>query len=366
MRKSLYQQLWEAKPGFRNFINGRLLKTKNRVAIYEKLQTYTEDDMILNLALDTIYKSAAQSKRGYAFLVNRINDHVKNGATLSEAMEPYVPSEDVAIMKAGDVSGKLAGALEKLVTSLTKMREMVKNASIKAVVFFVYLALSIGLSTYISISVGGTVEQVMSFAPNVQLSGASEGYLNYGKFMKDYYPFVIGIIVAIIISVMIRLPKGKGKLREFLQKYIMPFTTYRQFVVSRFYLSWSTLEASGMKMNDSVSLLRRYASNYLDYYLSIILNRLRNAEPPKEAFFVELFDLETRNEFSAYSESSKNLSVAVEKMAKNQLVKAESSINRAATIGFVLITAILSAIIIWTGLTMFEVLNVIKAGARTI
>ncbi|QQS43571.1 type II secretion system F family protein [Candidatus Roizmanbacteria bacterium] len=153
-------------------------------------------------------------------MLSEIDKSLRDGKTFSQALSKYPRQFShfyVALVKSGEASGKLDSILEKLAEHLEKQRafsQKIRNAMIYPVV--VISAMFVMMFVMFAFVMPQLLSLYDSF--EVELPQSTQIIMAISTFMKNYWPFVLIAIIALIVT-LLRL-KNTKKGQEIFDRYI--------------------------------------------------------------------------------------------------------------------------------------------------
>ncbi len=169
--------------------------------------------------------------------ISGITDDVEAGTSLSLAISKHPETFSpfyVAMVKAGESSGKLSGSLEYLAEHLEKeyyLINRIKGAMVyPALVFFFALLVLVLMFFFIIPQLTEVLEQTGGEMPTI-----TKMVIIFTKFLKEWALFFILIFILLVISIFIFYKSKAGK--EFFDKFFFKNSFYRQLFKNGLYFS---------------------------------------------------------------------------------------------------------------------------------
>ncbi len=238
------------------------MSRKHRFRIYRKLEGMLRMNEALSRSLDRLYQNASEMgrypKRPAAVALREWFLRDRSGSGLAEAMEGWVPTSELYMIRAGEESGTMAKAFASIQTMGERAREM-KSAVTYAVgyPFFMILLVSFVLWMF-----GVNLIQNMkkTAPPSVMEAMGSVGAVS--DFIADYGLWVLGGLGALLLLIVFTLPHWRGPLRS---KFDMfpPWSWYRILQGSGFLLGLSALLGAQVPLKRSLEILEEQATPWL-------------------------------------------------------------------------------------------------------
>ena len=183
----------------------------------------------------------------------------RSDAPFSSALEGWVPSADVQIIEAGERSGDLRGALER-VSRLTARRHYLSSV-MRQYIFkpmlniVLLLGMLVGLSQYM-------MPMLTNVMPRARWTGIPWFMGQVTDVMNNILPVILVLLPLLLFSLIWILPNMTGPLRRKLDDY-PPFSWYRAVKGGEFMLTIAAMIGAGIPEMDSLLLLRRHAGPWL-------------------------------------------------------------------------------------------------------
>jgi type II secretory pathway component PulF len=246
---------WLTKFQFRN---GR----KHRFRVYRKLEGMLRGNEALSRALDRLYLNASEMgkhpRRPAAVALREWFLKDRAGVSLAEAMEGWVPTGELYMIRAGEESGTMAKALASIQAVGEKARQMRE-----AVTYAVgYPAAMILLVSGVLYMFGVNLIQNMrkSAPPSVMAQMATVATLS--DFITDYGIYVIIFLLLLALLITTTLPYWRGTIRA---KFDMfpPWSWYRVLQGSGFLLGLSALLGAQVPLKRSLEILEEQGNPWM-------------------------------------------------------------------------------------------------------
>jgi type II secretory pathway component PulF len=258
---------------FSTFID-RLVFSKVRLDIYHGLHGILNASDGARVPMwGTVFENWASFKRLHesrlANIFDRIAFDLREGKPLSEALRPFVPTEDYLLLEAGLVSNTLKQSFQNLIENFESSKEISK-ALIQGMVepassFFIFMALSIfsGLSVW---------DSLLSSFPIENWPAWCIPMINFQLFIGKNWVLLF-LIVPLIYLYRLALISWTGSIRNFFDKTPL-FSIYREKTGVVFLIVVSGLLASGGTFERCLELIKSKGSNYLNWHIDSILTRM--------------------------------------------------------------------------------------------
>lgn len=227
---------------------------KLRFRIYRKIQGMMEMNEPLPTALDRLWRNVSEdgTKTGKpdALAVQQWLERSRQGMTLAEMVDGWVPNREHMLMRAGEESGNVAKAITSIMAvdeAASKMRAAIMSAVTYPVFIFLLLA---GVLWMFGINL---IEPMRKNAPPAVVAQMA-GIASVSDFIRDNGILTLIVIGIMITCIVISLPLWKGRVRA---KFDMfpPFSWYRIWQGSAFLLSMSALLSAQVPLRKCFEIL---------------------------------------------------------------------------------------------------------------
>lgn len=250
---------------------------KGRLDFYETLRLVL-NRLTLNDALRLIYETESDDGRkprnGIAPAVAVWRYSLRNSSSdtpFSSALDGWVPSADVQIIEAGERSGDVQGALNRL-SALTKRRGELSAIVWKSIISPLS---NLGmLLLFIIMFEQSMVPMLIGVSPRNQWVGVAWAMGVAMDILGTVLPFILGAIPLFAVFLYWALPNMTGSVRRVLDGY-PPFSWYRAIKGGEFMLTIAAMIDSGITEKECIEFLKYRASPWLRERLSAIDFALR-------------------------------------------------------------------------------------------
>ncbi len=235
---------------------------KLRFRIYRKLQGMLAMNEALSRALERLWYNASdmgrQPDRPAAMALQEWLKRDRAGETLSEAMNDWVPSAEIYMIRAGEESGQVSNAMLAIMHVGDSAQRM-RSAIIQAVSYPLFMmALLAGVFWLFGVNL---IENMRKAAPKKVLEAMS-GISDVSDFIMQNGILLVVIIIGTILFVSGTMPYWKGKMRVKFDKY-PPWAWYRVWQGSSFLLGLSALLKAQVPLKRAVEILEEEATPWL-------------------------------------------------------------------------------------------------------
>jgi type IV pilus assembly protein PilC len=227
------------------------ISTKEKVIFSRQLSTLINAGLPLVQSLRSVLNQT-KNKSLQAILVQVISD-VESGKTFSSALEkhPKVFNQVfTSLVAAGEASGTLDGALERLASQQEKDAELISKVRGAMVYPVIVLFVMGGVVGFMLVSVLPQVQELYDGIPGTKLPLITRMLLALSNFIISYW-WVIAIIIlvlAVFTTRWIRTVGGK-RVVDGLKLHLWPFGgLFTKMYMARFTRTATTLVASGVPL----------------------------------------------------------------------------------------------------------------------
>ncbi|MFK4132047.1 type II secretion system F family protein [Pseudomonas luteola] len=300
---------------------------KVRLGMYEKIASYLGTGVDLDNAMEEMAEAYNHFKKGdiRAKILRELRACLASGMTLANALTMWAPPAEVMLIKAGEKSGDLEGAMEnaKLATNATK--EM-KSAIISQLSYPLVLVIMLLVMMYIfSIQ---AVPQLAEVMPPSQWPAISMGLYYISMAVKNYWLEALIVFAVVFIFVAKTLPSLSGSLRKKLDIF-PPYSIYKSYQGSIFLVSLSALMTTGVAVYEALNELKDLSPKYVKDHINKMQGKLMDGNNIGGALETGLLDRETAIDMRVYG-SKPNIEDKMGTIGKNAI---DYGIKRIESIG---------------------------------
>ena len=238
-----------------------LSKKKIKHDIYEKLAVQISYGINLKESVEELLKRANRSKKSiHIMILTDLKNKIASGKTLAESLKKWIPAIDYVIIVSSEKSGKIADALN-LIVSLDNMKSELLSEFLGglispgilflAVYGFLYYLGKYALSSILKIINGG------------RITGAAKIMIYISSYTNSVYIFLVpAVFIFLVIGIVFSFPRFTGKIRKRLDLYF-PFSVYRKFIGAVWLIGLSGLISSGINEINALKEMSKYSNDYL-------------------------------------------------------------------------------------------------------
>ena len=233
-----------------------------RYRVWRKLEGMLRMNEALSRALDRLYLNASEMgkhpNRPAAIALREWFLKDRGGVTFSEALEGWVPTGELYMIRAGEESGTLAKSLlyiQKIGEKAKQMREAVSYA-VGYPVFMVILV------SFVLWTFGVNLIQNMRKSAPKNVLDAMGGVATLSDFITAYGLYVLLLLVVLALTIAFTLPHWKGPLRAKFDMY-PPWSWYRILQGSGFLLGLSALLGAQVPLKRALEILEEQGNTWI-------------------------------------------------------------------------------------------------------
>lgn len=240
------------------------VKQKDVLSMTQQLATMINSGLPLTEALNIL---KVQSKPALSKMLADIQHDVQGGMTLADALKPHQPTFSnvyIALVRAGEASGKLDEILERLAESEEKAREFrakTKGALIYPVI--VVLAM-IGVITVMMVFVVPQLTDLYAEF-DAELPFITQVLIAVSNFMsKLWYVLVLGLVGAYLwVRASLKTKKGREAFDHF--KLTMPVfgPLRKEIIIAEVARTMSLLSSAGISILEALDIVSVSAGNVI-------------------------------------------------------------------------------------------------------
>jgi type II secretory pathway component PulF len=339
-----------------------LFGSKERFEFYEVLADYAKEELSVTQAVRIQARRARQRGDLIAPVFTAMETAIANGATLTDALRPWIPPVEAIYITIGEASRTLGPSLERLVRLIERQRAMYAAIRSKLAAPLVYLLVLMAVAVGLSANLIPMLKSIL--ARGVTPPGPVRAFFGLSDFIAVGWPYLLGLSLTLLVLVWITLPNLTGPVRRYLDR-IAPWSWYRRVQAAVFLTSMSVMMESGVSMERCLYALSRLASPYMRWHINQMELRLRQGLDGARAMDTELLMRSTMDSIEDYG-GLRSFSQAIGKFGARGTQDAELYFQRvAAGTGLVIqmaLYAYLAAAFGSMGLVGISVLNATRVG----
>lgn len=245
-------------------IKGSLgISLTDKVRITDNLAKMLIAGLALTKSLEILI--AQTSKKKLNDLLQSVLNDVEGGSQLSMALEKHsdvFPESYISLVRAGEVSGKLASVLEQLAETMEKQRQFRSKVSSAMVYPGAIMFIMGGVFTVLMVFVIPQMSDIYKLN-NVQLPLMTQVMIKISDFMVNFWYIMILGIVGILagLKYAYMTPAGKYTIDGILLKIPAFGNLIKNSVIVEFSRTLSLLSNAGVNIVDGLEIVQKTVGN---------------------------------------------------------------------------------------------------------
>jgi type IV pilus assembly protein PilC len=239
------------------------VSTKDKVIFTRQLSTLLNAGLPLTQALHTAQEQT--QNKSLKKIVQDIISHVEGGSTLADAFRRHKEFNDlfIALVAAGEISGTLDAALERIANQQEKDAEIA--AKIKGAMMYpiIVLLVMMGVVAFMMLTLLPQVEALYANTGQA-LPAMTQALLGIVHFVTKFW-YTLPIILGVVIFLTTKWARsGPGKIVIDSMKMRAPLTgpLFMKMYMARFSRTGATLIASGVPLLQVLEISANAVNNY--------------------------------------------------------------------------------------------------------
>ena len=250
------------------------LDWKIRAPFYQHLVDQVGNEIALEKALVHFRDRMLRTKKhAYARIIFLIIQKLQNGKKFSESLEGFVDSDELAIISAGELGGKLPFVLSLILEQhdrSVRLKQTLRQGLSSTVG---HLLIACAVLWYLASAV---IPGLQSAVPAAKAQGLVHFLYAISGFVNSAWIFLFPIVFgSALATLMWSLPRWTGPARLLAERHF-PYSYYRDLVGYQWLMVFSTLLASGISDVQILQMQAKGASPYLSERLSLLFHRMRS------------------------------------------------------------------------------------------
>lgn len=312
---------------------------RQEVPLYEIIKRVEEKARLFKVFPIEVLRSIMGSMRG---------SQSHQDASLSAALRPWAPPLETSLIAAGERMGKVGVALSEAAL-LMKVRQRLRRSLFEKLTYPVALLVMLAIMLHaMGRFLMPLLEEVVPRAKWPNFSQAL-GYLADNS--AALTASAVGVIAMLAMAFAVSAPRWTGPVRDFFDRYVPPWTIYREMQAAMSLMTISMLSAAGLPMTNAIELLRANSTPWISDHMGRVMRRMRSGKTEAMALvgtggLGSMFDAYTAFEISLYTPASVTMASKLKDLSASSTDRAERAMARALTLakwfGMGLVAALLS------------------------
>jgi type IV pilus assembly protein PilC len=329
-------KLVEKGMGFGGLFKQRV-KTKDRVLFSRQLSTLINAGLPLVQSLRSVNKQT--TNKALKVIVNQVISDIEAGSTLSAAFSrhPEVFNQVyVSLIAAGEASGTLDKALERLAIQQEKDAEIISKVRGAMIYPIIVLAVMVGVVSFMLVKVLPQVEVLYEgIGGGAELPLITRVLLTVSHFIMDFW-WVVLILIGLAVffgSRWTRTLGGKQAIDRMKLK-VPPFAAlFRKMYMARFARTGSTLVASGVPLIQMLEITGAAINNvHLDASIHKAIEKVKGGKALSDSIQDDPNFLELVPNMLRIGEQSGSMEAMMSKVADYYEKEVDDQIKTVSTI----------------------------------
>lgn len=326
----------ESETNFFGFSKSGKIKSKDKVIFSRQLSTLINAGLPLVQALRSVMEQT-NSKNLQAILTKVITE-VEGGKTFADSLSQYPRAFDqvfVSLVAAGEASGTLDTALERIANQQEKDAELASKVKGAMIYPIIVILVMIAVVTFMLVSVLPQVQELYKGLPGAKLPFVTRLLLAVSNFMVHFW-WVIAILISAFVfftSRWARTVEGK-KLFDSLKLSAWPIgTLFRKMYMARFARTGATLVSSGVPLIQVLDITSQAIDNvHVETAIHHATDKVKGGKALSESLQSEETFLELVPKMLKIGEDSGALEKMMEKTADYYEKEVDNQIKAISTI----------------------------------
>lgn len=273
---------------------------KARVRLYGRYERYTARGFDFKRATGKMHARYHRDKDARRAVFRRIADQLQDGRAFSDAIAPYVPPAERLLIAAGEQTSRASDAFRSaafIASAVQRMQSTVISAMVYPSVLMLMLCLMLAGITFLF------VPTMLDMAPIESWPPISKVVYNLAQMVTHGGPWIVGIGIILAIVTIKTLPTFNNSFRGFLDRYVPPWTIYREYQGSTFLISLAALVEAGRPVDAAIKQMNLIATRWMKWHLRRMIHALQEGTQPGRAIDTGLLHKETVGDIEDYADA---------------------------------------------------------------
>jgi type II secretory pathway component PulF len=321
---------------------------KQEVPLYEIIKRIEEKARLFKVFPVEVLRSIMGSMRG---------SQSHQDASLSAALKPWAPALETSLIAAGERMGHVGVALNEA-ADMMKVRQRIRRALVEKLSYPVALVLLLAVMLDL---MGRFLTPLLE-----EIVGRDKwpAFSQLLGFMADNSAAItavsVGALASFAIAFSTSASRWTGPVRDFFDRYVPPWTIYREMQAAMSLMTISMLTASGLPMTSAVELLRANSTPWVADHMARVMRRMRSGKSESIALvgtggLGSMFDAYTSFEISLYSAASSTMATKLKDLSIASTARAEKSMSKALGLAKWLVMTLVAGLLCLAVLTFLLV-----------
>jgi len=331
---------------------------KTRFRIYRKLEGMLRSNEALSRSLDRLYQNVTEMgkypKRPAAIALREWFLKDRAGISFSKAIEGWVPTGELYLIRAGEESGALAKTLSFIQTMGERGREM-REAVSYAVGYPAFISLLVGFVIW-TFSINLIANMRANAPPNILASMGS--IVPFSDFIAAWGLYIVLFLILCVIAISSTLPFWRGPTRTKFDMY-PPWSWYRVLQGSGFLMGLSALLGSQVPLKRSLEILEEQGNPWIRERIAAARQRVLRGHNLGEALRLSQMNFpapEIAIDLEILSERA-DVGAVIEMVTEDWMRDQVDAMKMQAVLIRNAGMAIVGVIIAWTMLSIFSIVT---------
>lgn len=244
---------------------------KTRQRLWKKLSKLIHDGIPVIPALQEI----RSLKKPTAPISIALEDWIRglnNGKKISDAVKPWVSTEESMLIMAGEQSGTLDTALDSVV-KVSKAKAEINSAVLAGILYpFFLVILAFGVLYLFGYKI---IPAFTKAARGDAWYGVARLMIDVSSFVQHWLHWVLAFAVLLVIAFFVSLPRWNSRTRIVFDRF-PPYSIYRVMQGSSWLIALSALVQAGVRIESAMEQLAQGASAWSAVRTSAALKGLRS------------------------------------------------------------------------------------------
>lgn len=338
---------------------------KRRVDFYEDLLSFVEAGMPPFQALEDMYEVTRKRKsmRWLTAVLAATLEDGREGKGLPVALGRWMPSEEAAMLTAGEQSGDLPGALERLKELVGRKVQMRSELMKELLPAGLMLAALLGVMYVVLITLIGFAEEMLSPADLARTTLAKH-YIGFAQFIRGWMPLIGLVSVVSVVSIAMSMNRWRpSRPRQWLDEHLPPWSLYQRQQATFFLVAAAAMLRAGTPFKRVILNLQQSAAPWSRTHMARMLSTLGRGASPVAAMQTGMLPWDVADRLSIYARLP-NIAVVMESTAKTSINILLKRTKTTGTIVRTLMMFLFASFILATLLTQNELSGALEAAAR--